>query len=55
MPITPALVPEAADTAKERTFPFWDKGGNVCNRRNLAIAARSGDGLFTIRFPDLHF
>ena len=34
MPITPALVPEAADAAKERTFPFWGKGGNVCNRRN---------------------
>ena len=24
-------------------------------RRNLAVAARSGDGLFTIRFPDIHF
>jgi hypothetical protein len=27
---------------------------NGRNRRNLAVAARSGDGPFTIRFPDLH-
>jgi hypothetical protein len=29
----------------------WANGGN---RRTLAVAARSGDGPFTIRFADLH-
>jgi hypothetical protein len=27
---------------------------NGCFRRNLAVAARSGEGPFTIRFADLH-
>jgi hypothetical protein len=38
-----------------RTLRF-DRGFTKdLNRRNLAVAARSGDGALTIRFADLHY
>jgi hypothetical protein len=36
-----------------RTSPFRGKGGKVWNRRNLVVAAHSGEGLLTIPFADL--
>jgi hypothetical protein len=36
-------------------FPFRGEGGKVCNRLNLAVAARSGEGPFSIRFADFRY
>jgi hypothetical protein len=33
-------------------LPLPGEGGKVWNRRNLAVALRSGEGPFTIRFAD---
>ena len=33
---------------------LWRSFPNDRNRRNLAVALRSGDGPFTIRFADFH-
>jgi len=37
----------------DRTSPLHVEGGKVCNRRNLVIPARCGEGPLTIRFADL--
>ena len=36
------------------TFRLYHGPVNVRNRRNPVVAARSGEGLFTIPFADLH-
>ena len=47
------LLGTAPGTAAEGRLAPTDRGdANGRNRRNLAIAARSGEGPFTIRFAD---
>jgi hypothetical protein len=38
-----------------RTSPFRRGVGKVRNRRNLAVAVRSGEGPFNIRFADFRY